>query len=77
VPRLTLMRAFAADPAVTTFAGQSRGAMICILSGLAIKPNEIAYEIATARSAITVEVNCYQTFLQQRAEVRASCSGRA
>jgi len=51
--------------------------MICILSGLAIKPNEIAYEIATARSAITVEVNCYQTFLQQRAEVRASCSGRA
>jgi len=64
--RLTLMRAFAADPTVQTFMGPSRGG-ICIICGLAIKPNDLAYEIVAARSAMTVEINCYKTFMQEMA----------
>jgi len=62
--RLTLMRAFAADPTLQTFEGPSRGG-ICILCGVAIKPNDLAYEIVAARSAMTVEVNCYKTFMHE------------
>jgi hypothetical protein len=64
--RLTLMRAFAADPTVQTFVGPSRSG-ICVLCGLAIKPNDIAYEIVAAKSAMTVEVNCYTTFMHETA----------
>lgn len=66
------MRAFAADPTVQTFVGPSLGGGICILCGLAIQPNDIAYEIVAARSAMTVGVNCYKTFMQELAAVRAA-----
>jgi hypothetical protein len=69
--RLALLHAFAADLTVQTFADPSRGG-ICILCGVAIKPNEIEYGIATTRSAITVEVNCYKAFQQEMAGVRLS-----
>ena len=69
--RLALMRAFAADPTVQTFVDPSRGG-ICILCGVAIKQNEIEYGIATTRSAITVEVNCYKALQQEMAAVRLS-----
>ena len=69
--RLRLMRAFAADPTVKTFADPSRGA-ICIVCGVAIKPNQIEYEIVAATSAMTVDVDCYKAFMQVVEEARAA-----
>jgi len=74
--RLTLMRAFAADPTVQTSVGPSLGG-ICILCGLALKPNDIAHEIVAARAAMTVDVDCYKTFMQAMAAVRAANVGCA
>jgi len=65
------MRAFAADPTVETFADPSRGG-ICIVCGVAIKQNQIEYEIVAATSAMTVDVDCYNAFLQVMAEARAT-----
>ena len=52
------MRAFAADPTVETFADPSRGA-ICIVCSVAIKQNQIEYEIVAATAAMAVDVDCY------------------
>jgi len=69
--RLGLMRGFATDPTAKTFADPSRGA-ICIVCGLAIKPNQTEYEIVAATSAMTVDVDCYKAFMHLMAEARAA-----